>query len=136
VRESFFKIFNDLRVLFGVPRPRADVSKAEFLEYTANRHFVEIDVEAFPDDVSEIDTSPAHDTILDWVGRGFHNPLQRLFLFRRQFRARAGSFAIDQPCWTVRIEPMNPIAQRLSIHRSNLGRLLTAHAVDDGRKRQ
>ena len=81
MRESFFKIFNDLRVLFGVPRPRADVSKAEFLEYTANRHFVEIDVEAFPDDVSEIDTSPAHDTILDWVGRGFHNPLQRLFLF-------------------------------------------------------
>jgi hypothetical protein len=24
-RESFFKILNDLRVLFGVPRPRADM---------------------------------------------------------------------------------------------------------------
>src|SRR6516165_9595477 len=136
VRESFFKILNDLRVLFGVPRPSADVSKAELLEHTANRYFVEIDVEAFLDDVSEIDTSPTHDTILDWVRRGLHNPLQLLFLFRRQFRTRAWSFAVDQPCWTVRIEPMNPIAQCLSIHRSNLGRFLTAHAVDHGRKRQ
>ena len=62
MRESFFKILNDLRVLFGVLRPRADVSKAEFFEYTANRHFVEIDVEAFLDDVSEIDASPTPGT--------------------------------------------------------------------------
>ena len=66
-----------------MPRPSADVSKAELLEHTANRYFVEIDVKAFLDDVSEIDTSPPHDTILDWVGWGFHNPLQFLFLFRR-----------------------------------------------------
>src|SRR3974377_1729964 len=136
VRESFFKILNDLRVLFLVPPPSADVSKAGLLEYTANRYFVEIDVEAFLDDVSEIDTSPTHDTILDWVGRGFHNPLQLLFLFRRQFRARAGSFAVDQPCWTVRIEPMNPIAPRLSIHRYNVCRLLPPFAVDHGRQRK
>jgi hypothetical protein len=103
VRESFFKILNGLRALFGVLRPGADVSKAELLEYAANRHFVEINVEAFPDDVSEVDAPPTHDTILDWVGRGFHNPLQLLFLFRRQFRARSGSFAVDQPCCTVRI---------------------------------
>jgi len=83
VRESFFKILNNLGILFGVPRPSADVSKAQLPERTANRYFVEIDVEAFLDDVSEINTSPTHDTILDWVGRGFHNPLQLLFLFRR-----------------------------------------------------
>jgi hypothetical protein len=118
VRESFFKILNGLRVLFRVLRPGADVSKTEFFEHAANRHFIEIDAKPLLDDAPEVNAPPPHDPVLDWIGRGFHDPLQLLFLFRRQFRARPGSFAVDQPCWTVGMEAMNPIAQRLSIHRA------------------
>jgi hypothetical protein len=54
VRESFFKILNGLRVLLRVLRPGADVSKAEFFEHAANRHFIEIDAEPLLDDVASV----------------------------------------------------------------------------------
>ena len=73
VRESFFKILNDLRVLFGVPRPRSDVSKAEFLEDTANRNLVEIDVKTFLDDAPEVGAPPAHHAIPGGIGTSFHD---------------------------------------------------------------
>jgi hypothetical protein len=72
-------------------RPGAD------FEYAANRHFVEINVEAFLDDVSEVDAPPTHDTILDWVGRGFHNPLQLFFCSGDSFGRGPGALPLISP---------------------------------------
>ena len=66
-----------------MPRTRADMGKAKFLENTANRHLIEIDIKAFLDDASEVDASPAHHTMPGGIGTGFYDPLQLLFLFRR-----------------------------------------------------
>ena len=91
-------------------RTRTDVGKAELLEGTANRHFVEIDIEAFSDDAPEVDASPAHHAILCGIGAGFHNPLQRLLLLRRQLGDRSRSFGIDEPFGALVVEPMRPVA--------------------------
>ena len=66
-----------------MPRTRADMGKAEFLEDTADRHLVEIDIKAFLDDAPEVDASPAHHAMPGGIGTGFYDPLQLLFLFRR-----------------------------------------------------
>jgi len=100
------------------------VRKAELLEGTANRYFVEIDIEAFLDDPPEVDASPPHHAIDGGIGAGFHDPLQLLFLLGRQFRAWAGRLAVDQPLGTLLIVPVHPVPQRLPIHRSNLAAAL------------
>jgi hypothetical protein len=132
----FFKSLDDLRVLLGVLRARAHMRKAELLEGTANRYLVEIDIEAFLDDASEVDAAPPHHAIAGGIRSGFHDPLQLLFLLGRQFRAGTGSLGVDQPLGTPLVVPMRPVAQRLPIHRSNLGGGLTAHPVEHRRQRQ
>src|SRR6516165_11418177 len=136
IRESFFKSRDGLRVLLGMPRTRADVGKAKLLEGTANRHLVEIDIEAFLDDAPEVHASPTHDAISGGIGAGFHDPPQFLLLLSRQFGYRPGSFAIDEPRGALRVEAMRPVAQRLPVHGSNLGGGLAAHPVENGRQRQ
>ena len=59
-------------------RTRADMDKSEFLEDTANRHLVEIDIKTFFDDASEVDASPAHYAVPGEIGTDFHDPLQFL----------------------------------------------------------
>ena len=86
-------------------RARAHVRKAEFLEGTADRYLVEIDIEAFLDDASEVDASPPHHAIDGRIGSCFHDALQLLFLLGRQLRARAGSLAVDQPLGTPLVVP-------------------------------
>src|SRR5262252_4254203 len=49
-------------------RARAHVRKAEFLEGTADRYLVEIDIEAFLDDASEVDATPPHHAIHGRIG--------------------------------------------------------------------
>ena len=78
-----------------MPRPRAHVRKTQLLEGAANRYLVEIDIEAFLDDASKVDASPPHHAIDGGIGAGLHDPFQLLFLLGRQFRAWAGSLAID-----------------------------------------
>jgi hypothetical protein len=99
-----------LRVLLGTPRTWTDMGKAEFLEDTANRDLVEVDLKAFLDDAPEVDASPAHDAIPGGIGTGFHNPLQLLLLLSRQLGDGPGSFAIDKPHGALLVEAMHPVA--------------------------
>ena len=70
---KFFKSLDGLQVLFGMLRARADVGKAKLLKGTANRHLVEIDIEALLDDAPEVNASPAHDAIPGGIGSCFHD---------------------------------------------------------------
>jgi hypothetical protein len=60
---SFFESLDDLLVLGGVARPRADVGKAELLEKLADVALVIVDAEALGDDALKINPSPAHDAV-------------------------------------------------------------------------
>jgi hypothetical protein len=117
-------------------RAWAHMRKTELLEDAANRYLVEIDIEAFLDDASKVDASPPHHAIDGGIGAGFQDPLQLLFLLRRQFRAWAGSLAVDQPLGTLLVVPVRSVPQRLPIHCANLGGDLTAHPVEHLRQRQ
>ena len=94
------------------------------------------DVEAFLDDALQIDPTPAHDAVFLEVRTSFHNLFQLDQLFGAQTPLRPGRLAVDQPLRTLRIEPMDPIAQGLSIHPTDPRRITAAHAVAHGRKRQ
>src|SRR5262249_11935711 len=134
--QSFFKSLDGLRVLLGMLRTWADMSKAEFLEDTANRYLVGIDGKTFLDDAPEVGASPAHHAIPGGIGTGFHDPLQILLLLSRQLGDRPGSFAIDEPLGALLVEAMHPIAQRLPVHRSDLGGNLAILPIEHRRQRQ
>jgi hypothetical protein len=72
------------------------MGKAEFLEDTANRYLVEVNIKASFDDAPEVDASPAHHAVPGEIRTYFHDPLQFLLLFSRQLGNRPGSFAIDE----------------------------------------
>ena len=84
----------------------------------------------------QIDPTPAHDAVFLEVRTSFHNLFQLDQLFGAQTPLRPGRLAVDQPLRTLRIGPMDPVAQGLPIHPTDPRCITAAHAFAYGRKRQ
>src|SRR5437899_4592669 len=112
-----------------MPRPRADVRKAEVLENAAKPHFREINPEAFPQNALQVHAAPAHHPVLLRIGPRFHKSAQLLLLIRRKLRTATRRLDIEETVGALLIEAMDPVPQRLTIHAANAGRLLAIHPV-------
>jgi hypothetical protein len=110
-------------------RPRADVGKAQSPQHPPNGRLVAVHLEALLDHLGQVGAPPA-----DQVGplrfRALLDPLPQLLLLRQgQLRRPTGRFPVDEILWPVRIEPVDPVPQRLTVHQANRRGLGAALAI-------
>src|SRR5208282_4565314 len=114
----------------------ADVREANLLQYLANSAVVIVNAEPFLNHAFQVDPPPADHAILlpirpslDDLGKGGQ-------LFRRQPRRLALGANIFEPVRALRVEAMNPVAQRLTIHAANARSVRSPHPIENRRQRQ
>ena len=107
----------------------ADMREAELFKNTPKPHFREIDPEALPQNAPQIYTPPARYPIRLRIGPCLYKPAQLFLLLLRQPRRPPSRLYIDEAVRTVRIETMDPVPQRLSIHGPDAGRLFAIHPL-------
>src|SRR5215203_5454659 len=94
------------------------MGEADLLQELADRALVIDDAKALLDHPLEVDAPPSHDTVLRTIGTRLDDLGEGAQLVRCQPRQAAFRGNVLEPVGTVLIEPMNPVAQRLPIHRS------------------
>src|SRR4051812_25853016 len=118
-------------VLSRVTRTATDVREAQRLEELANRALVVGDPEALDDHALQIDPTPAYDPGHSPVRAGLEELPDLCALLRRETGRRALGPAVQQTLGAVVIEAMDPVAQRLSVHPADPGRLRPIHPVEN-----
>jgi hypothetical protein len=116
--------------------PRTDVRKAEVFEDPAKPHCRQIHAEALAENPLEVRAAPAHHPILLRIRASFHQPAQLFLLLRREPRGSASRFGVDETVRAMRIEAMDPIPQRLTVHTSDARCFFAIHPVVNRRQRQ
>ena len=104
-------------------RARADVREAEPFEKRADMALVILNAKARLDDTLEIDAPPAHHAVVFPVGTCFDDRRQFGLLSRRQARRPALRPIVQKPVGAGGVETVNPVAQRLTIHATDAGRV-------------
>jgi hypothetical protein len=117
-------------------RARADVGEAEILQKCPDIAFTIINPKAALDDALKIGAPPAHNTIDFLVRSGLNNRSQFGLVSRREAGIWAARPLITQSLRPGLIEPMHPIAQRLTIHAANPRGVGPVHAVQHPSQRQ
>src|SRR3954465_12169943 len=132
---TFFERLDRAPVLSRVTRTATDVREAQRLEELADRALVVGDPEALHDDALQIDPTPAYDPVHSPVRAGLDELPDLCALLRRETGRRAFGPAVQQTLGAVAIEAMDPVAQRLSVHPTDPGRLRPVHPVQNRSQR-
>ena len=133
---KFFERLDRVLVLLGMTGTRTHVRKAQLLQETADRHLIQIDLEARLDLLSQVDTAPAHHAVHLGIGSLQYDPANRLLLRRVELGLATRRLGVDQPVDTLFVVGVHPIAQRLAIHAADPGRFLAALSFAHGGKRK
>jgi hypothetical protein len=109
VRAKFFERLDDLAILLGMTRPRADVREAQGLEQLADGALVIGNPEALLDDALEVDAPPAHHAVSRPIRAGF-NELGEFRLLRNRKPPRVPTAAVVlQAGRAMCVEAMHPV---------------------------
>ncbi len=92
--------------------------------------------EAILDHRLQVDPAPAHEARLLPIRAPLDDYGQLGLLFDRQLRGRPFRLAVEQAFGALGIEAVNPIAQGLTVHAADLGRLGPASTLGHRRKCQ
>jgi hypothetical protein len=133
---KFFKFLNDPGVLRRVAGPGAYVREAELLEDLAHRPLVIVDAEARADHRLQIDAAPTHDPVRLRIGPCLDDLAEFPQLLHRQTGLWPLRAMIEETLRPFRVEPVHPVAQRLTVHAADLGGLAPRHAITNRRQRQ
>src|SRR5436190_2362637 len=87
------------------------------------------------DHALQIDPTPAYDPVHSPVRAGLDELPDLCALLRRETGRRAFGPAVQQTLGAVVIEAMDPVAQRLSVHPADPGRLRPVHPVENRSQR-
>ena len=136
MRGKFFKRLDDPLVLGGMPRPCADVRKAELLEKLSDVALVERDAEPLGDDALEVHSTPTYDAVYLSIRSGLDDRRELGHLLNRQARLGTLSPVVEESIRPGDVEPMDPVAQRLPVHAADLGRRSAIHSVPNRSQRQ
>jgi len=131
-----FEFLDDVGVLCRMLRTCADVRETEPVQQFADIARVVVHAEAILDDALQIDASPARDAVNSTVRTLFDDRGQVGLLLGRQTRWRTRRPLVDKTFGTCRIEPVHPVAERLTIHPADPRRIGSAHPVQNRRDRQ
>jgi hypothetical protein len=112
------------------------VREAERLEKLADRALVVGDAEALADDALQINAPPAHDAVHGPVWAGLDELRDLGTLLRREAGRRALGPAVEKTLGAMLVEPVHPVAQRLSVHAADPRCLRPVHSVENRRDRQ
>ena len=115
----FFELLDDMGVLRRMLRTRADVAEAELVQQLSDIAGVVVHVEAFLDDALQVDAPPAHDAVNGGVRTLLDDCGQVGLLLGRQPRWWSRRPLIEKTIGAGRVEPVNPVAQRLAVHAAN-----------------
>ena len=133
---SFFESLDCFGVLPRMLWPRTDMGEAQSLQKLADIALVIIHAKALSDNTLQINPSPAHDAINLSVWPPFNKISQFCSLFWRKPRNTTLGLMVKQAIWSLLIETVDPVAQRLAVHATNPGSFPTVHPVKNCRKRQ
>lgn len=98
--------------------------------------FVIVDPEVLGDDPFEIDAPPSNHAVNFPVGASFDDGREFGLLIWRQTRNWSTRPIVQQPVGASFIEAMNPVAQGLTIHAADPGRVRAVHPLQNRRQRQ
>jgi hypothetical protein len=105
------------------------VGEAERLQELADCALVITNPEPLEDDALQVDSAPAHHTV-DGLVRPSCNEFGYLGpLIIRQARLGTLGPAVQKTLGAMRVEAMDPVAQRLPVHAADPGRLGPVHPV-------
>jgi hypothetical protein len=99
------------------------------LQQLAYGALVVLDAETLGDHTLKVDAPPAHHAIDGVIRAGLDDLGQLRLLGRRQPARLLPRQVVLQPLRTARVEPVNPIPQRLTIHAADLRGFRPAHPI-------
>jgi hypothetical protein len=112
------------------------MGEAERLQELANCALVVADPEPLENDALQVDPTPAHHTVHGLVRPGCDEFGYLGPLLLREARLGTLGPAVQKTLGAMRVEPMDPVAQRLPVHAANPGCLRPVHTVQDPSQRQ
>ena len=136
VGRNFFKIFNGLRVLRVVARPRREVAEPETPQLLPDHVLRQRDRKRLPDQRHQILCPPAHHPVNRRDRAALNNLGQPGALGVIQLRRRTRRGPVDQTFRAFGVEAMNPVAQSLAIHAADPRRLRPRPALRHRRQGQ
>lgn len=93
---SFFESLDDLHILFGMTRPRADVREPNLLQQRPDMPLMLFDAEALDDHPLQIGPPPSHHAVLLPIGASFDDRRKFGELIWRQPRSRTTGPVVQQ----------------------------------------
>ena len=97
-------------------RANRHMTKAPRGQNTPNRTLTEIDTVFLGDDPLQVCTAPSHDAIGLKIGSRFADGVKLSRLLRARSSRTAAARLVDKTVRALRVEPVNPVAQRLPVH--------------------